>query len=264
MLPDVMPTWRPEQYLQFEEERTRPCRDLVARIPLDKPCAVIDLGCGPGNSTAVLGERWPSAKITGLDNSTAMLERARRSFPQHEWMRGDIAEWAASGGTDYDVVFSNAALQWVADHQDVYPRLLKRVRTGGVLAIQVPANMDAPAHQIMRDLASSPTWRDYFAPVGVREWHVHEAGFYYDVLSSCAKRLDLWETEYIHVMPNAESIGEWYKGSGLRPFLDVLPDEGCRDRFLKDYVSAVRGVYTPRPDGRVLFPFRRLFLIAYK
>jgi trans-aconitate 2-methyltransferase len=133
-----------------------------------------------------------------------------------------------------------------------------------VLAIQVPANMDAPAHQIMRDLASSPTWRDYFAPVGVREWHVHEAGFYYDVLSSCAKRLDLWETEYIHVMPNAESIGEWYKGSGLRPFLDVLPDEGCRDRFLKDYVSAVRGVYTPRPDGRVLFPFRRLFLIAYK
>jgi trans-aconitate 2-methyltransferase len=264
MLSAVMPTWGPEQYLRFEEERTRPCRDLVARIPLDEARAVIDLGCGPGNSTAVLGERWPSAKIAGLDNSKAMLEQARQTFPQYEWIRADIAEWAASGGADYDIVFSNAALQWVADHRVVYPRLLERVRTGGVLAMQVPINMDAPAHQIMRDLASSSAWRDYFAPVGVREWHVHEAAFYYDVLSSCAARLDLWETEYIHVMPDAESIGEWYKGSGLRPFLDVLPDEECRDWFVEDYVSAVRGAYTPRRDGRVLFPFRRLFLIAYR
>ena len=192
-----------------------------------------------------------------------MLERARESFPQHEWIRGDIAEWAESSGPDYDIVFSNAALQWVADHQDVYPRLLKRVRAGGALGIQVPANMDAPAHRIMRDLARSPAWCDYFAPVGVREWYVHDAAFYYDVFASYATKLDLWETEYIHVMPDAEAIGEWYKGSGLRPFLDVLPDDDCRARFLEDYVSAVRDVYTPRADGRILFPFRRLFLIAY-
>jgi trans-aconitate 2-methyltransferase len=259
-----MPTWGPEQYLRFEEERTRPCRDLMARIPADDARGVIDLGCGPGNSTAVLGERWPRAKITGLDNSTAMLELARQKFPQHEWIVGDIAEWAASTGAKHDVVFSNAAMQWLADHQAVCPRLLQRVRAGGVLAIQVPANMDAPAHQIMRDLAWSSTWRDYFAPGGVREWYVHDAAFYYDVLSNSTKRLDLWETEYIHVMPDAESIGEWYKGSGLRPFLDVLPDDDCRDRFLRDYVSAVRGVYTTRADGRVLFPFRRLFLVAYQ
>src|SRR4051812_22850621 len=113
MLSAVMPTWGPEQYLRFEEERTRPCRDLVGRIPLDDALSVIDLGCGPGNSTAVLGELWPRAKITGLDNSTAMLERAHEKFPQHEWIRGDMAKWAGSSGPDYDVVCSNAALQWV-------------------------------------------------------------------------------------------------------------------------------------------------------
>jgi trans-aconitate 2-methyltransferase len=212
----------------------------------------------------VLGKRWPHAKIAGLDNSTAMLERARQGFPHYEWMMGDIAAWAASTGAGYHVVFSNAALQWIADHDALYPRLLKRVRTGGVLAVQVPANMDAPAHRVMRDLAWSHTWRDYFAASRVREWHVHDAGFYYDVLVNRAARLDIWETEYIHVMPDAESIGEWYKGSGLRPFLDVLSSDDCRNRFLKDYVAEVRGVYSPRQDGRVLFPFRRLFLIAYK
>jgi trans-aconitate 2-methyltransferase len=179
-------------------------------------------------------------------------------------MKGDIAVWPESTGADYDVVFSNAALQWIADHEDVYPRLLKRVRTGGVLAVQVPSNMDAPAHRVMRDLASSHTWRDYFAPSSVREWHVDDAGFYYDVLVNRATRLDIWETEYIHVMPDAESIGEWYKGSGLRPFLDALSTEDCRNRFLNDYVAALRSVYPPRQDGHVLFPFRRLFLIAHK
>lgn len=259
-----MPTWAPEQYLKFEQERTQPCRDLVARIGVGAVRSVIDLGCGPGSSTAVLGERWPRAKVTALDNSTAMLERARQSFPQYEWMTGDIAEWASSSGADYDVVFSNAALQWVEDHEDVYPRLLNRVRAAGVLAIQVPANMDAPAHQIMRDLARSGTWRDCFAGSSVREWHVHEAGFYYDVLANRAMRLELWETEYIHVMPNPEFMGEWYAGSGLRPFLDVLSSDDCRARFLEDYIAALRGSYPPRSDGRVLFPFRRLFLIAYK
>jgi trans-aconitate 2-methyltransferase len=259
-----MPTWAPEQYLRFEQERAWPCRDLVARIGIDPVRSVIDLGCGPGTSTAVLGERWPHAYITGLDNSTAMLERARQGFPQYEWMMGDIAEWARDSGADYDVVFSNAALQWLEDHEDIYPRLLHRVRAGGVLAVQMPADMDAPAHRIMRELALSATWREYFESSSVREWHVHDTGFYYDVLANRATRLELWETEYIHIMPNPESIGGWYAGSGLRPFLDVLPSDNCRDRFLEDYIAALRGIYPPRRDGRVLFPFRRLFLIAYR
>ena len=259
-----MPSWESQQYLQFEQERTRPSRDLIARIYIHNARTAIDLGCGPGNSTAVAIERWPRAKVTGLDNSTAMLERARQKFPQHEWIAADLTEWAHRSDGRYDIVFSNAALQWVPDHDTLYPRLLSHVSSDGALAIQVPANMDAPAHQLMRDLASSRTWRNQFATATIREWYVHEAGFYYDLLSKKAKSLDLWETEYIHIMPNAEAIGEWYRGSGLRPYLDALSSDNDRDRFVEDYVSALGVAYVPRPDGRVLFPFRRLFLIAYK
>jgi trans-aconitate 2-methyltransferase len=133
-----------------------------------------------------------------------------------------------------------------------------------VLAAQVPADIDAPPHKVMRDLAFSPQWRSHFAFDKVREWHVHKCAFYYDVLSAHAKRIELWQTEYIHVMPDAESIAEWYRGSGMRPFLDVLPDDDCRDLFMRDYVAALRDVYPSHPDGRVLFPFRRLFLIAHR
>jgi trans-aconitate 2-methyltransferase len=258
------PAWRPDQYLQFEQERTRPCHDLVSRISTPNARTVIDLGCGPGNSTAVLAERWPDAKITGLDSSTAMLDRARRSHPAHEWIAGDIPEWAMNTDAEFDVVFSNAALQWVPNHEAVYPRLLARVASGGVLAIQVPADINAPAHQIKRELASSVAWRDRFTSAAVREWFVHEASFYYDALAGAAKTLDLWETEYIHIMPDAESIGEWYKATGLRPFLNALPGEDERNQFVKDYVDTLRGAYLPRGDGRILFPFRRLFLIAGK
>ncbi|MFL6354613.1 MAG: methyltransferase domain-containing protein [Bryobacteraceae bacterium] len=264
MLSAVMPTWGPEQYLRFNEERTQPCRDLVTRIPLHEARTIIDLGCGPGNSAAVLAERWPMANITGLDSSEAMLDRARERLPHYQFIRGDISEWAASTRPAYDVVLSNAALQWVTDHEAVYPQLLAAVRSGGVLAIQVPADINAPPHKAMRDLAFSPRWRDHFSPGAVREWNVHEASFYYDVLSQDAKSLELWQTEYIHVMPDAESIGEWYRGSGMRPFLDALPEDGSRERFIEDYVAAARDLYLPRPDGRILFPFRRLFLIAHR
>src|SRR5262245_53072069 len=151
-----MPTWSPDHYLKFEDQRTRPCRDLADRIRIDNVRTVIDLGCGPGNSTAVLEDHWPTAKITGLDTSVELLDRARGAKPQHEWIAGDIAQWSAGSNGKYDVVFSNAALQWVRDHAEVYPRLFARVAPGGALAIQVPINLNAPAHEIMRDLASSP------------------------------------------------------------------------------------------------------------
>jgi trans-aconitate 2-methyltransferase len=259
-----MPTWDAEQYLKFEQERSLPCRYLASRVAIAAPHRVIDLGCGPGNSTAVLAQRWPRAEFQGLDSSPEMIQSARQKFPKGKWILGDIAKWAKSPGKPFDVVFSNASMQWVDDHGAVFPRLMKQVAPGGALAIQVPGNFDAPAHTIMRGLASSIRWEDQFPPGGAREWHVNDLPFYYDVLSPHASRIDLWETEYLHVLPSAEAIVDWYKGTGMRPFLDALKTDESRKQFAADYLDEVRIAYPPRPDGRVLFPFRRLFLIAYQ
>jgi trans-aconitate 2-methyltransferase len=255
-----VPTWNADQYLRFADERTRPCRDLAAAVALAAPRRIVDLGCGPGNSTAVLAARWPAAEIVGLDSSDAMIAAARRDAPERTWILGDIASWT---GDPFDLVFSNAALQWVPDHARVYPRLLAQVAPGGALAVQMPCNFDASAHEAMRAIAARPEWRHHFSG-GVREWHVHPAPFYYDVLAPHASRVDLWETEYFHVMPGPAAIVEWYKGTGLRPFLDPLPDEAARQRFLADYLDAVTTAYPSQSDGRVVFPFRRLFVIAYR
>ncbi len=259
-----MPKWDATQYLQFAEERTRPCRDLVARIAITSPRRGIDLGCGPGNSTQVLAERWPGRGAIGLDSSIEMIEAARRTAPERRWIVGEIAAWTADEGDVCDIVFSNAALQWVPDHARLYPQLLAHVAPGGALAVQVPNNIDAPAHAVARDLAASSAWGNRFPAAGVREWHVHDSGFYYDLLTPHAARIDLWETEYIHVMPAAEAIVEWYKGTGLRPFLEALSASEDRQQFLAAYLDAIRTAYPARANGHVLFPFRRLFLVAYR
>jgi trans-aconitate 2-methyltransferase len=258
-----MPTWNPDQYLKFAEERTRPCHDLAARIAVANVRRVIDLGCGPGNSTRLLSARWPEAEITGLDNSAEMIATARREQPGLCWETGEIASWAAGGGEPYDVVFSNAALQWVGNHATLYPQLLSHVAAGGALAVQVPGNFHAAPHRLMRELAASAHWRPCFPDGRVREWYTHEPEFYYDVLTERAERLDLWVTEYVHVLPNVAAIVEFYKGTGLRPFLDALGDEQDRARFLSEYLTALEGSFAPQADGKVLFPFRRIFLVAY-
>jgi trans-aconitate 2-methyltransferase len=267
----AVPTWNADQYLIFGDERTRPCRDLAARVALASSRRIIDLGCGPGNSTEVLASQWPGAELTGLDSSREMVDAARRAHrghPARRWIVGDIAEWAAGEDGAFDLVFSNAALQWVGEHATLYPRLLSRAALGGALAVQVPINQDGFAHRAMRELAASEPWRHTLLPsgppAGVREWHVHDAGFYYDVLAPHAQRIDLWETEFVHVMPGPEAIVDWYKGSGLRPFLDALPSEDARALFTADYLERIRAAFPLRPDGRVLFPFRRLFVIAYR
>src|SRR5579864_6920548 len=168
-----MPTWDAEQYLRFNDQRTRPCRELAGRIAATNPGRVIDLGCGPGNSTAVLAERWPQAELTGLDSSPQMIAAARQANPRWDWRVEDIAAWAAHNRQTYDLVFSNAALQWVDDHASTLPKLLSHVSPGGALAIQMPGNYDAPAHRLMRELAASEAWRKHFPPGGVREWHIH-------------------------------------------------------------------------------------------
>lgn len=256
-----MPSWNAQQYLEFADERTQPCRDLVARVALDNPHRIVDLGCGPGNSTQVLAKRWPGSQILGLDSSAEMIASAKQAYPGMEWQVADISSW--SSATPCDLLFANAALQWVPDHAALFPRLLSQVAAGGALAVQVPANLDAPAHRRMRELAASPAWRDHF-PGLVREWFVHEPEFYFDWLAPLSRRVDLWITEYLHVLPGPAGIVEWYKGTGLRPFLDLLKESADREKFLDDYLNLVEIDYPRRPNGQVLFPFRRLFVIAYR
>jgi trans-aconitate 2-methyltransferase len=249
-----MPTWNAAQYLKFAEERTRPCKDLAAAIDVAHVRSVIDLGCGPGNSTSVLAARWPHAEVVGLDNSSSMIEVARTEQPQRTWVLGDMSDWASSAQEQFDVVFSNAAMQWVENHAVLYPKLLGHVRRGGVLATQIPADFNAIPHQLMRELVP--------ADVRVKEWHSHDPAFYYDVLAPHASKVDIFEIIYQHVMPNADAIVEWYKGTGMRPFLEALSTDAARQEFIDQYTMRIRAAFPQRPDGRVLFPFRRLFVIA--
>ena len=259
-----MPTWDAKQYLRFNDQRTRPCRELAARIAIETPGRAIDLGCGPGNSTSVLAERWPESKLTGLDSSPEMIAAARKAHPDWNWRTGRIADWAGENDQAYNIVFSNAALQWVDDHAAIFPKLLARVAAGGALAIQMPANFDAPAHRIMREIATSQAWRKHFPAAGVREWHVHDLAAYHDILAPIAGAVDFWQTEYLHIMADAAAIVEWYKGTGLRPFLDALANDRQKADFTSQYLEEIARAYPVRKDGRLIFPFRRLFLIAYQ
>ena len=249
--------WDPAAYLGFSEERTRPAADLLARVPVEAPGRVVDLGCGPGNSTALLVARWPEAEVDGLDASPEMLERAAASGVRARWVRGDLASWAAPGR--YDVAFSNAALQWLPDHAALLPRLAASVRPGGALAFQVPRNMDAPSHALMREVAATEPWADRLRDV--REVSVLRPEDYHRILAPFARRLDIWEAEYLHVLEGKDAVLAWVRGTGLRPFLDRLGADD-RDGFVALYAERLREAYPREADGLTLFPFRRLFAVA--
>jgi trans-aconitate 2-methyltransferase len=251
-----MPTWDDRQYLKFADERTRAARDLLARVPLQDAATVVDLGCGPGNSTALLQARWPQAKIVGVDSSAEMLQNARRALPAVEWVEADLRQWRPA--VSVDLLFANAVLQWLPDHAGLLPALMGWLRPGGVLAIQMPRNHDEPSHRLMRELPGP--WRGRLAraraiaPLG-------PPAFYYDCLAPHASGIDLWQTTYEHVLADAGAIVEWVKGSGLRPFLEALgADE--RDTYLAAYARAIDAAYPARIDGRRLFSFPRLFIVA--
>lgn len=249
--------WDPAAYLGFSDERTRPAADLLARVPVEAPGRVVDLGCGPGNSTALLVARWPEAEVDGLDASPEMLERAAASGVRARWVRGDLASWAPPGR--YDVAFSNATLQWLPDHATLLRRLVGAVRAGGALAFQVPRNMDAPSHALMREVAAAGPWADRLR--GVREVAVLGPEDYHRILAPLARGLDIWETEYLHALEGEDAVLAWVRGTGLRPFLDRL--EGAeRERFVALYAERLREAYPREPDGPTLFPFRRLFAVA--
>jgi trans-aconitate 2-methyltransferase len=253
-----MADWNPKLYLKFDDQRTRPARDLLARIPLPAPSRVVDLGCGPGNSTELLVERWRQATVIGIDNSPGMLDQARKAHPDWRWEEHDVTRWQPA--ESFDVVYSNAALQWVGEHATLFPRLLKSVAPGGFLAVQMPRNLDAPSHALMRDTAEEGDWRERLR--GARETiAVQEPAFYYDLLARDAARIDLWETEYAQVMESADAVLEWVRGTGLRPFVARL-DNAEKTEFERRYLEKLRRAYTTRTDGKVLFPFCRIFIIA--
>jgi len=257
------PRWDSERYLRFEAERTLPCRDLVGRIELDAPARVVDLGCGPGTSTAVLAHRWPASSIVGVDHSSEMLVRARALPLPIEWVCADLREW--SPRSPLDLVFSNATLHWLPDHPSEIPRLWRWVAPGGALAFQVPVRgsssrgwLEALERARSREPWRSLTWID------VAGANVLPLEGYYDLLSGEARRLDLWDTEYVHVLAGPGEIVEWIRGTALRPLLAQLPREEERTRFLGDLTQEVAQGYPARPDRKVLFPFLRRFVVAYR
>jgi trans-aconitate 2-methyltransferase len=255
------PSWDANLYLRFGKERTQAAIDLAARVQLAGPRRIIDLGCGPGNSTAVLRARWPEAEITGLDQSAEMLAEARRAYPGQAWIQADIATWTAE--RPYDLVYSNAAVQWVHGHSSLIPHLLEQVGAGGALAVQMPAHSGSPLHLRMRQIALDERWRDRMG--GAINSAVEEPpAYYYDLLAPRCSRLEMWETEYIHVLDSAAAILEFIRGTGLRPYLEALGNERDRDLYMSLLGDAVVHDYPQRTDGKVLFPFRRLFYIAYR
>jgi trans-aconitate 2-methyltransferase len=253
-----MPSWDDEQYLKFADQRTRPARELLARVPLAAARRVLDLGCGPGNSTALLRERWPDAQLTGVDSSAEMLERARADQPDIEWIEADAGSFDPE--EPVDVLFSNALLQWLPAHDVLVPSLLARVRPGGVLAFQVPRNFSEPSHRLMRETPGP--WASRTAAVRPRS-PVESPSFYYDLLAPNARSVDIWQTTYEHVMADATAIVDWVKGTGLRPYLDVLAPEE-RSTFLDAYTRGIDAVYPPRCDNLRLFSFPRLFVVAVR
>jgi trans-aconitate 2-methyltransferase len=255
-----MDTWSAKQYLKFEDERTRPALDLLARVPGGDVRTAVDIGCGPGNSTELIAARFPNARVTGIDTSPDMLAAARKRLPSATFSEADVATWMPEAPVD--LMFANAVFQWVPDHLAVLVRLAGTLARGGVLALQVPDNLNEPSHAAMRQVAASPAFAARFATPIARD-PIPPVGAYYDRLRPLAARLDIWRTTYHHVLAGPAEIVEWVKATGLRPYLDRL-DGREREAYLAAYEAEVAKAYPARSDGRVIFPFPRLFVVAVK
>lgn len=257
--------WSPRQYLKFAQPRARPALDLLDVVMRafsrdEGPRAVFDLGCGTGITTRLLAERWPAARVTGIDSSPPMLAQARALTDDAsiEWREADLAAWSPPG--DADLLFSNAALQWLDNHEQLFPHLIGPLRPGALLAVQMPRNYDQPSHENMVAAARSGPWWARLEPI-MRTRPVARPEDYFDILAAHARELDIWETTYVHALEGDDAVLEWTAGTGLRPYLQALEGED-RNGFLAAYGELTRAAYPRRADGRTLFPFRRLFIVA--
>lgn len=256
-----MQEWDPQLYRQFEAERTRPARELLARIPTQDVIRATDLGCGPGNSTALLLNAWPKARISGLDSSEAMLAEARKRLPQCRFVQCDFRDWRAE--SPQQVIYANASLQWAEDHETLLPRLVNQLADGGSLAIQMPDNLDEPSHRLMREIAARDPWRDAVAAGAGERKKLLSAGRYYDLLTGAGCEVDIWRTTYYHLMADVQAISRWLRATGLRPFLSAL-NEHAQKNFLAAYEAALSDAYPRQTDGKILLAFPRLFIVAVK
>jgi trans-aconitate 2-methyltransferase len=274
--------WDPAQYLRFSDQRLRPALDLLGQVPLTAPERVVDLGCGAGNVTGILEQRFPAAEVTGVDGDAAMLEKARAAAPGCRFEQGDFATWAPSGRMPrhpsgqppgdatgdptgdptnaLDLIFSNAALQWVGGHATLFPRLISLLAPGGVLAVQMPAMHDAPLRRLQYAVAAQGAWAERLAGHASAP-PIFDPPGYWDLLRPLVASLDIWETTYLHPLAGEDAVVEWAAGSSLRPFLEPL-DPAQRAAFRSAYAEALRPHYPRRADGTTLLPFRRLFMIA--
>ncbi|MBD9590842.1 trans-aconitate 2-methyltransferase [Pseudomonas sp. PDM03] len=253
-------SWSAKQYVAFEDERTRPARDLLAAIPPVEARSAIDIGCGPGNSTELLVERFTSATVRGVDSSADMIEAARKRLPQVQFDTVDIGTWNESG--PFDVIFANAVLQWLPDHANLLPALVSKLSPGGSLAIQMPDNLNEPSHRLMREVAANGPWASKLADAAGQRTEMASASDYYSMLRPHCARVDVWRTTFHHPLAGgASGVVEWFKGSGLRPFLEPL-DEAEKAHYLKQYHAAIEQAYPTLSDGSVLLPFPRLFIVA--
>lgn len=256
--------WDPQQYLKFADHRARPALELLERVPLENPSLIYDLGCGDGQMARLMAERWPDATVYGVDNSPQMLDKAGATPSRVTWLEADIQH--CSPAEPPDLIYSNATLQWLDAHETLFPRLLESLAPGGCLAVQMPLSWGMPSHRLMRETLADggpgggALGSDDLRRSVARKW-VLDAEEYYDLLVGLAAGLDIWETEYLQVLEGDDPVLEWVKGTGLRPILNGL-DGDERETFLAEYAQRLREAYPMRANGRTLYPFRRLFLVA--
>lgn len=255
-----MSSWDSKQYLKFSKERTQPAIDLANRIEIN-PQSIIDIGCGPGNSTAVLAEKFPNAKILGIDNSENMIISAKKNYPNIEFMLCDAENGFADIERKFDVVFSNACIQWIPNHKKLLNNMMSLLNKDGILAIQTPMNYEEPIHKIIAEVTKSDKWKDKFP--NPRIFYNLMPSEYYDILDEISTDFSMWTTTYFHRMKSHNNIMEWYRGTGLRPYLAVL-NESDRIKFEKDILEEVVKAYPKQKNGEIIFKFPRFFFIARK
>jgi trans-aconitate 2-methyltransferase len=253
--------WNPDLYLKFRNERTQPSIDLIRKIDISfQPKSILDIGCGPGNSSQALLRRWPNAKLTGVDNSENMIEKAKKSYPDNTWIVADASKYTSSD--KFDIVFSNAAIQWIPHHEILFKKLYNLINICGVLAISVPRFDEMPISKIIQRVASKAKWKE--AITGCADAFTrYNYQFYYDLISADYQKVEFWQTDYIHVLESQFAIIEWTSSTGMKPYLDRLEDED-KLQFEDEVLSEIKFDYPVQKNGKVLFPFRRLFMVGYK
>ncbi|HOV13968.1 MAG TPA: methyltransferase domain-containing protein [Spirochaetota bacterium] len=253
--------WNPELYLKYKKERTQPSIDLVNRIEISNPNKIVDIGCGPGNSTEILIKRWQNADIIGIDNSPQMIEKAKKDYPDYKWLLSDAKDWKPKD--KYDIIFSNATLQWMSNQKELIKNLFDFLSEDGILAVQVPANSDSPLHKALIEVSKRADY-DLNTKKCRELIHYHNEEFYYDILSQLSSDFNIWTTTYYHILNDYIDLIEWYKGSGMKIYLDSLPEEKIKQNFEKSVLEECKKCYKQQKDGKIIFGFRRLFFTVKK